>query len=141
VLSFVLPADEAIIITTPEPTAITDAYGIIKAISAETGPVTIKLVVNRVSSIHEGRQVAERVINIAGQFLNVRVENLGMIFQDEAVPQSVMKQRPFVLAAPKSRATECVDHIAKRLLGMQVSPKSHGIAGFLKNFLSVYKED
>jgi len=141
VLSFVLPADEAIIVTTPEPTAITDAYGIIKAISAETGQVTIKLVVNRVSSIHEGKQVAERVINIAGQFLNVRVENLGMVFQDEAVSESVMKQRPFVIAAPKSRATECVDHIAKRLLGMQITPKSRGFGGFIKNFLSVYKED
>lgn len=142
VLSFVLPADEAIIVTTPEPTAITDAYGIIKAISAESGQqVDIKLVVNRVSSLAEGRQVAERVINIAGQFLNVRVENLGLIFQDEAVSAAVMKQRPFVLAAPKCRATECMDHIAKRLLGMQIESKSHGLGGFLKNFLSLYKEE
>lgn len=141
VLSFVLPADEAIIVTTPEPTAITDAYGIIKAISAEAGQVTIKLVVNRVTSIHEGKQVAERVINIAGQFLNIRVENLGMVFQDEAVLESVMKQRPFVLAAPKSKAAECVDHIAKRLLGLQITPKSRGFGGFIKNFLSVYRED
>ena len=147
VLSFVLASDEAIIVTTPEPTSITDAYGIVKAISVEDlpdisdrdGQLPIKLVVNRVASVAEGRQVAERVINIAGQFLNVRVENLGFVYQDEAVSASVMKQKPFVVADPKCRASECMDHISRRLLGMPVESRSGGFGSFIKNMLSANK--
>ncbi|MDR2734790.1 MAG: MinD/ParA family protein [Spirochaetota bacterium] len=141
VLSFVLAADEAIIITTPEPTAITDAYGIIKAISTEVGQSIIKLVVNCVSSVSDGRQVAERVIGIAGQFLNIRVENLGFIYYDQAVLASVMKQKPYVLAEPTSRAAECIDHIARKLLGMPPVSNSGGFSGFIRNLLSANKED
>jgi len=141
VLSFVLAADEAVIVTTPEPTAITDAYGIIKSISTESSGIITKLVVNRVTSFIEGKQVADRVINIAGQFLNVRVENLGMVFEDEAVLKSVRKQRPFVEAYPKSRVAASVDHIVKRLLNIESSRKSRGLSRFFRKFLSIYKED
>lgn len=141
VLSFVMAADEAIIVTTPEPTAITDAYGIIKAISTESSRTITKLIVNRVSSFNEGKQVADRVINIAGQFLNVKVENLGMVFDDEAVLKSVRKQRPFVLAYPKSKATLSVDHIVKRLLNIEIDEKDAGLGRFFKKFLSLYRED
>jgi flagellar biosynthesis protein FlhG len=73
VLSFVLAADEVIVVTTPEPTAITDAYGIIKAIASQTTEKNIKLIVNKAQSVSEGKRVAQRVINIAGQFLNIKV--------------------------------------------------------------------
>jgi len=141
VLSFVLGADDVIIVTTPEPTAITDAYGIIKSISSESSHVNIKLVVNRVQSIGEGRQVAERVINIAGQFLNIKVENLGFVYEDESVVKSVRKQKPFVLAFPKSKVAFSVDHLVKRLLNKKIEEKSGGFTKFIKNFLSFYKED
>ena len=141
VLSFVLAADEAIIVTTPEPTAITDAYGIIKSISTESSRIITKLVVNRVTSFNEGKQVADRVINIAGQFLNVKVDNLGMVFEDEAVLKSVRKQRPFVEAYPKSRVTYSVDHLVKRLLNIPISEKSRGLGRFLKKFLAAYRDD
>ncbi len=99
-LSFVAAADDAIIITTPEPTAITDAYGIIKIIATEVENLNIglKLVVNRVKNVLEGKKVAERIINISGQFLNLKVEYLGCIYEDPVVPLSVVKQRPFILA-------------------------------------------
>jgi flagellar biosynthesis protein FlhG len=141
VLSFVLSADEAIILTTPEPTAITDAYGIIKAISTEDGQSVIKLVVNCASSVSEGGQVAKRVIDIAGQFLNVRVENLGFIYYDQAVLASVMKQKPYVLAEPTSRAAECMDLIARKLLDMPPADRSGGFGDFLRNLLFRHKED
>jgi len=141
VLSFVLAADEAIIVTTPEPTAITDAYGIIKSISAESSHVDIKLVVNRVSGIGEARQVAERVINIAGQFLNMKVENLGFVYEDEIVRKSVIKQKPFVLVSSRSKASICVDHLVKRLLNMQIEEKTGGVKNFMKNLFTFYKSD
>jgi len=132
VLTFLRAADEAIIITTPEPTAITDAYGIIKSISSEvTGP-NIKLVVNRVRSVMEGKKVAERVINIAGQFLNIKVDNLGFIFEDSVVPRAVIKQDPFITSAPRSKASESIRHLMSRLLDINYSEES-GLGRFLKN--------
>ncbi len=117
VLSFVAAADDAIIITTPEPTAITDAYGIIKIIATEVENLNIglKLVVNRVKNVTEGRKVAERIINISGQFLNLKVEYLGCIYEDPIVQQSVLKQKPFIVQDPKSKAAISVQHLVSRI--------------------------
>lgn len=135
VLSFVLAADEVIVVTTPEPTAITDAYGIIKSIAAQAPDKTIRLIVNRVQSVAEGKRVSQRVINIAGQFLNVRVENLGFVFDDIAVPKSVRNQKPFIVSYPKSKASVCVSIIAERIINKEVeNEKASGLAGFVKNF-------
>ena len=91
--------------TTPEPTAITDAYGIIKIIATEIDNLNIglKLVVNRVKTVTEGRRVAERIINISGQFLNLKVEYLGCIYDDPIVPASVLRQKPFIRRIPSPR--------------------------------------
>jgi flagellar biosynthesis protein FlhG len=117
VLSFVAAADEAIIVTTPEPTAITDAYGIIKIIATEIDNLglSLKLVVNRVKSVTEGKKVAERVINIAGQFLNLKVDYLGYVYEDDTVHQAVLRQKPFLAHDPKSKAAVCVRHLVGRL--------------------------
>lgn len=139
VLSFVVAADEVIVVTTPEPTAITDAYGIIKSIAAQTTEKTIKLVVNRAQSVSEGKRVAQRIINIAGQFLNIKVESLGFVFEDANVPKSVRNQKPFIVSYPKTKASACVmmiaDRIAERDSG---SANGGGISSFLKN---LFKDD
>jgi len=132
VLSFLKAADDAIIVTTPEPTAITDAYGIIKSISSEVNGPSIKLVVNRVKSIMEGKKVAERVINIAGQFLNIKVNNLGFIYEDNTVQKSVIKQDPFIKSAPGSKASQSIRHIMSRLANIE-QHKEGGLGRFLKS--------
>ncbi len=133
VLSFVAAADEAIIVTTPEPTAITDAYGIIKIIATEIDNLglSLKLVVNRVKSVTEGKRVAERVINIAGQFLNLKVDYLGYVYEDPSVGQSVLKQRPFMDADPKGKASMCVQHLAGRLEKIDIK-EGGGFGNFIK---------
>ena len=133
VLSFVAAADEAIIVTTPEPTAITDAYGIIKIIATEIDNLglSLKLIVNRVKSVTEGKKVAERVINIAGQFLNLKVDYLGYVYEDPSVPQAVIRQRPFLVADPKSKASLCLHHIAGRLEKVEYK-EGGGLGRFLK---------
>jgi flagellar biosynthesis protein FlhG len=117
VLDFIAAADDAVIITTPEPTAITDAYGIIKIIATEIDSLNIglKLVINRVKSVGEARKVADRMINIAGQFLNLKVEYLGFVYDDAVVSQAVLRQRPFMVIDPKCRASQCVQHIVGRM--------------------------
>ncbi len=88
VLSFIQASQEVIIITTPEPTAITDAYGIIKAI-VNLGFTNIKLVVNKVRNIMEGKKVSDRIIQIASQFLNVHINSLGYLYEDDAMVRAV----------------------------------------------------
>jgi flagellar biosynthesis protein FlhG len=136
VLSFVMASDEVIVVTTPEPTAITDAYGIIKAIASQSNEKHIKLIVNRAQSVAEGKRVAQRVINIAGQFLNIKVEELGFVYEDLYVPKSVRNQKPFIVSYPNSKASGCVKVIADRINNKQVeNVKGTGITSFIKNLL------
>jgi flagellar biosynthesis protein FlhG len=133
VISFIAAADDALIVTTPEPTAITDAYGIIKIIATEIDNLDLglKLVVNRVKSVVEGKRVAERVINIAGQFLNLKVDYLGFVYDDPVVHTSVVRQKPFLILEPKSRAALCIRHLVGRLENYDYRD-GKGIPTFLK---------
>lgn len=117
VLGFVAAADEVIVVTTPEPTAITDAYGMIKIIATEVDNLNInlKMVVNRVTSATEGKRVADRMIQIAAQFLNLKIEYLGFIYDDPLVSQSVLRQRPFIILEPRGKASVCIRHIVSRI--------------------------
>lgn len=136
VLSFVMASDEVIVVTTPEPTAITDAYGIIKAIASQSNEKHIKLIVNRAQSVAEGKRVAQRVINIAGQFLNIKVEELGFVYEDVYVPKSVRNQKPFYVSYPKCKASGCVKIISDRINNKQVdNQKGSGITAFIKNLI------
>ncbi len=133
VLSFIAAADDALIVTTPEPTAITDAYGIIKIIATEIENMNLglKLIVNRVKSVTEGKKVAERVINIAGQFLNLKVDYLGYVYDDPIVSSSVLKQKPFIVVDPNSKPAICVKHLVGRLEKVEFREGS-GVSRFIK---------
>ena len=138
VLQFVEAADEIIIVTTPEPTAITDAYGIIKIITTELAleaELKLKLLVNRVHSAEEGKRVSDRIINIAGQFLNYKLEYLGFVYDDSAVTTSVIRQKPFLEAMPSSKPAICIKHIVGRIEKTEIVPKG-GVINFLKKFIS-----
>lgn len=136
VVGFTLPADEVVVVTTPEPTAITDAYGIVKSIVLVAPDKNIKLLVNRVTSALEGRRVTERVVNISNQFLNVKIEGYGFIFEDENVPKSIRKQKPFLIEFPKTRASGCINLVAGRILGSEITPadNSGGLGSIFRRF-------
>jgi len=135
VLTFIAASDDVIIVTTPEPTAITDAYGIVKIIATEIDNLELglKLVVNRVKSVTEGRRVAERVINIAGQFLNLKIDYLGFVYDDPLVHTAVVKQKPFLALDPKSKASICIDHIVRRLENIDFR-EGGGVSKFIRKF-------
>lgn len=140
VISFVSIAHETIIVTTPEPTSITDAYGIIKAIASELDDVNIKLIVNMAKNTSEARAVGDRIRSIAKQFLNIEVEYLGVIFYDSIVPNSVMRQVPFYSYDNKSKASLCIGNIAKRILNIKDSnsSKRRGIGNLVDTFVNRY---
>jgi len=137
VLSFVAAADDAVIVTTPEPTAITDAYGIIKIIATEIDNLNmgLKLIVNRVKTVAEAKKVADRMINIAGQFLNLKIDYLGFIYDDSAVPQAVLRQKPFMVLDPKSKASLCVQHIVGRMEKTEIR-QDGGLGNLIKRLFN-----
>ena len=139
VLDFIAAADDAVIVTTPEPTAITDAYGIIKIIATEYENLNmgLKLVVNRAKGAADAKKVADRMINIAGQFLNLKVDYLGFIYEDPAVSHAVIRQKPFMVTDPKCKASICVRHIVERLDKSNEHPrKPGGLGAKLRRFFS-----
>ena len=133
VLDFVAAADDSVIITTPEPTAITDAYGIIKIIATEINSLNmgLKLVVNRVKNAAEAAKIADRMINITSQFLNIKLDYLGFIYDDNAVSQAVYKQQPFMVVDPKCKASQCVQHIVGRMDKIEIKEEG-GIGKIFK---------
>lgn len=137
VLQFVAAADEVYVVTTPEPTAITDAYGIIKIITTEIvdRPVNLKLLVNRVHSADEGKRISERIITIVGQFLGYKVDYIGFVYDDPVVQASVIRQKPFIVVNPTSKPSVCLKHIVGRIEKTDNFGDA-GVSNFLKKFLS-----
>lgn len=135
VLNFVMAADEVIIITTPEPTAITDAYAMMKAYVGNDGTSPLNLVVNRVMTQDEGQSVVDKLNKVASRFLGLTVNELGFVYEDQNVVKAVKSQTPFLLSYPNSISTRCVEMIANRLLFSENSMRPRGIKGFFDKFL------
>ncbi len=141
VLQFVAAADEVYVVTTPEPTAITDAYGIIKIISTElvNRELNIKLLVNRVHSADEGKRISDRIITIVAQFLNYKVDYIGFVYDDPVVQTAVIRQKPFMVVNPTSRPAVCLRHIVGRIEKTEID-SSTGVTNFLKKFVGGTKK-
>jgi len=116
VLDFVLAAHEVIVVTTPEPTAITDAYGMIKALNAQNPGATVHLLVNQADSEVEARSVASKLTMIVERFLEVKLNFLGFVEKDVNVGRAVLQQRPFSSLYPYAVATRRVNILAGTLL-------------------------
>lgn len=114
-LSFMYAADYSIIITTPEPTALMDAYGLIKVASLNKKSIQLKLIVNIVNTKEEAKEISSRVILLSRRFLNIFVEPYGYIFRDKNVLNSVMIQKPFSIHYPNTKATLCIKQIAEKI--------------------------
>jgi flagellar biosynthesis protein FlhG len=136
VLNFVLAADEVILVTTPEPTSMTDAYAMMKAYVSHNGTAPLKLVINRVMEAGEGQTVVNKLTQTALRFLELRVDSLGFVYEDMNLVKAVKRQQPLLLAYPDSIAAQCIEKIADQLLNRQMVAKNRGIEGFLSRFLN-----
>ncbi len=137
VLNFVIAADEVIIITTPEPTAITDAYAMMKAYAGHSGTAPLRLVVNRVVEIDEGQMVVDKLIKVSLRFLGVPITSLGFVYEDRNMIKAVKNQTPVLIQFPNTICTRCIEHIAQRLIYGENIPQSKGIRGFFNKFLEM----
>ena len=123
VLGFALAAQEMIIITTPEPTAITDAYAVLKVISTmdtrysdQHTASSVGIIVNMARDQHQAWNVAERITTAARRYISTKVHFVGHILDDMAVSDAISSQQPLIFKHPESAAAQCINVIADRIL-------------------------
>lgn len=134
VMSFVTAADEVLVVTTPEPTAMADAYGIIKTLATESEVFPpVSLVVNRARSAEEGAVVAGKIFRVSKQFLEVGITYAGYVLEDLNVMKAVRAQKPFMNLYPNTTASACVSNLVAKLFGAEapVPPPATGMTSLL----------
>ncbi len=141
VVSFALASDEILVVTTPEPTSITDAYAMIKSIVVRNSKKRVRLVVNRAPSATEARCVAERLKSIATRFLYASVDLLGFVLEEDLVQKSIRNQRPLVTSYPNSKSAICLAHIGRQLLLDKEKNNSNGLLSFFRNMMGGKEKD
>jgi len=135
VVALALLADEVLLVTTPEPSAITDAYAMIKVLHAEKPEAKIQLIVNMANNEAQALEVAQKVAQVSRQFLNYQVNILGGLPLDPCVPRAVMQRQPWTDIYPRSTATRAIKQIAEKILNGERKPSSGN--GFIQR-LSLY---
>jgi flagellar biosynthesis protein FlhG len=128
------------IVTTPEPTAITDAYAMMKYMYAQEKAIPLYVIANRVRTDKEGRETLERLKRVAKQFLDKEVIPLGMLPEDRTVAKAVVRQTPFLLFDPTAKVSRAMHALTDRYLsaGAMVQEKEREPFNFfarLRHFL------
>jgi flagellar biosynthesis protein FlhG len=138
VVQFILAAGELLLVTTPEPTAITDAYALIKVLAAYQSPVSTKLVVNNVRDFGEGELTGRKLMTVAERFLGRQVQLIGALPYDRAVVDAVRSQLPVLQSYPHSRISAAIETVSERFwTGAVVEKQVTGIGGFFQKILSL----
>lgn len=115
VLGFLTASDRALIVTTPDPTAITDAYAVIKTAHRQNPSLDAHLLVNQANDPEEARQVYTRVANVCRKFLGLDLPYAGCVLSDPFVRESIRSRRPFALDPRQAQATLALSALAHRL--------------------------
>jgi flagellar biosynthesis protein FlhG len=131
VLGFVAAAGEVIIVATPEPTSLTDAYALIKVLANFKIPSEIHIVINRSYNGREARRTLDRLQATTGRFLNIKINSLGWLPEDRLVSQAIKSQEPFVLTSPNSLASRSIVGIAQYLVNNAKPKQNEGFWGKL----------
>ena len=117
VLSLIMASDESVVVTRPEPTALADAYALMKVVVRECPAYPFHILINMVKDAEQARQVHRSLSEILLRFLSYRPGDAGFVFMDAAVGDAVIQQVPFTVSAPRCRASRCLEGLADRLLG------------------------
>ncbi|GAA0178062.1 MinD/ParA family protein [Clostridium sediminicola] len=122
-LSFISFSQEMILVTTPEPTSLTDAYSLMKIVSKLQIKNSIKVVINKAQSKKSSELAFERLERAVMRFLDIKLEKIGYISEDKKVQEAVMTQVPFTKSYPKCTASENVLSIIDNLFNEHTSKK------------------
>ena len=141
VLSFIMAADEVLLVTTPEPTAVTDAYALIKMVSRRDRKKPIRVLVNKAESKGEADEILRRLTTVSEKFLSLKLLKLGYIVYDESVVRAVKQQKPFLIGFPRSQASRQITEIAVDLMRanpVETTDEERGAKGFFQRLLSYF---
>ncbi|GAE29265.1 MinD/ParA family protein [Halalkalibacter hemicellulosilyticus] len=123
-MQFILAANEIFVVTTPEPTSITDAYAMVKYIHLSDEHIPMYLLINRAESEKEARDTEQNFKRVTLQFLGKHLLTLGYVPFDDKVTKSVKAQKPFVILYPQTRASQSIAQMASSYLGIKESTPS-----------------
>jgi len=148
VITFCLASTEVLLIIIPEPTALTDAYALLKVLSLNGFSGAIKVIVNQCNNVAAAKGVFQQFRNTVKRYLQVDLSLAGIVIKDPKLVQSVKKRQPHLLLYPDSNASKCVKHMTKVLLDQ--TPETTGptsLSSFwqrcfdiLKNPINIGKE-
>jgi len=126
VLFFVGACQETILVVSPEPTSLTDAYAAVKVLSQNGMAGTFHVVINPAGSEEQAREVFGRLSSLTERFLHARLRYIGCIPRDENIHRAVMQQQPLVLGFPLSPSSRSLAALADRLLYQSAPPQLEG---------------
>jgi len=136
VIKFATLADFFIVITQPEPTAVTDAYALMKVVKNEYNIDKMFVVINRVKDESAGKKVFDNLQKVVDKFLHIKLEWLGSLREDPAVLKAVRNQRVVYNSHPNCGYVKDIDIIASKIIGRKIDVNNNKITNFLKRFLS-----
>ncbi len=142
VLEFLVASGEILLVTTPEPTSITDSYSLLKALSRHPrySPDTsqIKVIANKVFGEAEAEALYAKLEAVVGRYLKVPITYLGMIPQDAQLAKAVMQQMPVSLDNPRARSAVAYEMIAAKLMNKELNANltKRGMAAFFSHIIS-----
>lgn len=132
-LKLIYASHETVLVTTPEPTAIVDAYALIKIISEKIDHPKINLVLNKVSSSWEASSVMDGLIRIAKKNIDININKLGFILRDDNMQKAIKMQVPILVSFPKCAASENINALSAKFLKMPSKEQGkYGILSFLE---------
>jgi flagellar biosynthesis protein FlhG len=137
ILRMVAASHEVVVVTTPEPTAIMDAYALVKAIVGNGSGAKMRLVVNRAEEAREALDTLHKFAEVVRLYLGVEMEELGYVLTDPVVSRAVKLQKPFVISYPKSTAAKNIDSITWKFLNVEPEDATaQGLRGFFRNLMN-----
>lgn len=141
VLEFLIASREVLLVTTPEPTSITDSYSLLKALTRDPRfnreHTEIKIVANKTEDFDEGKQLYAKLSTVVSRYLKLSMKFVGVIPSDNQLVKAVMQQSPVSISAPTSKASLAFDDLAKTLMSGsdEMVYTKHGMSGFFANMV------
>lgn len=143
VLEFLVASGEILLVTTPEPTSITDSYSLLKALnrhprfSQESSQV--KMIANRVEKNEEGQALFNKLNAVVSRYLKLPFTYLGAVPQDNLLSKAVMQQMPVSLQNPTAKSSVAYENIAAKLMNRETVVRKRGMAAFFSHIVSAKK--
>ena len=131
IMYFNVTAQGILVVVTPEPTSMTDAYALMKVISLKYSENNFRLLVNLAASSFEAHNIFRQLTMVSNRFLNISIDYLGYVLADENVTKSVKRQRLVCDIFPDSRVSKCFSELAEQICKLSSLKQPEGDSNFL----------